>query len=176
MNQYFLLLLSFLFLCTNLHSQSRNLSGDNRKFRLCPVEKVKALTPPTMDGGRLGVNLLVDGKLPKDGWRSTWTAWFKKNPSIDFDLGSEKRIGVIRIYYQPWDRADELSEVKVEVSADGENFLEFNEYEGFTSTPAKGVWAEIDLRAVKARYFRLSPVYRGWGNLWGEVEFWEIAK
>ena len=80
-----------------------------------------------MDGGRLGVNLLIDGKLPKDGWRSTWTAWFKKNPSIDFDLGSEKRIGVIRIYYQPWDRADELSEVKVEVSADGETFLEFND-------------------------------------------------
>ena len=35
--------------------------------------------------------------------------------------------------------------------------------------------AEIDLRAVKARYFRLSPQYQGWGHLWGEVEFWEIA-
>ena len=176
MNHYFGFLLSFILLFASLHSQSRNLNGDDRKFRLSPVQKVNALIPPTMDGKRLGVDLLIDGKLPKDGWRSTWTAWFKKNPSIDFDLGSEKRIGVIRIYYQPWDRADELSEVKVEVSADGETFLEFNEYEGFASTPAKGEWAEIDLRAVKARYFRLSPKYRGWGNLWGEVEFWEIAK
>ena len=85
-------------------------------------------------------------------------------------------MGVIRIYYQPWDRSDEFSEVKVEVSADGETFLEINEYDGFVSSTAKGVWAEIDLQAVKARYFRLSPKYRGWGHLWGEVEFWEIAK
>ena len=42
----------------------------------------------------------------------------EKNPSIDFDLGEQKRIGVIRIYFQPWDRADELMEVKVEVSRD----------------------------------------------------------
>ena len=175
MKTYFIvfLLLSF---CIPVLSQSRNLNGDDRKFRLCPVEKVDTPTPPTMDGGSLGVGLLVDGKLPKDGWRSTWTAWFKKNPTLIFDLGSEKRVGVIRIYYQPWDRSDEFSEVKVEVSADGETFLEFNEYVGFVSSTAKGVWAEIDLQAVKARYFRLSPKYRGWGHLWGEVEFWEIAK
>ena len=53
-----------------------------------------------MDGGRLGVNRLIDGQLPDSGWRSTWAVWMKKNPSIDFDLGGEKRIGVIRIYFQ----------------------------------------------------------------------------
>ena len=60
-----------------------------------------------MDGGRLGVDRLIDGKLPESGWRSTWTVWMKKNPSLAFDLGTEKRIGVIRIYFQPWDRSDE---------------------------------------------------------------------
>ena len=67
-------------------------------------------------------------------------------------------------------------EVKVEVSNDGKNFVEFNEYVDFSSDREKGVWAEMDLRAVRARYFRLSPKYRGWGNQWGEVEFWELRK
>jgi hypothetical protein len=99
----------------------------------------------------------------------------KKNPSLTFDLGAEKRIGVIRIYFQPWDRSDELMEVKVEVSRDGENYMLFNEYEGFVAEKGKSAWAEVDLRAVKAQYFRIAPKYQGWGNQWGEVEFWEIS-
>ena len=94
---------------------------------------------------------------------------------LSFDLGSVRRIGVIRIYYQPWDRAQELLKVKVEVSLDNQKFLTFNEYNGFVSEKSKGVWAEIDLKAIKARYFRITPEYDGWGNQWGEVEFWEIA-
>ena len=68
----------------------------------------------------------------------------KKNPSIDFDLGEQKRIGVIRIYFQPWDREDELMEVKVEVSRDGKNFMLFNEYEGFVAEKGKAAWAEVN--------------------------------
>lgn len=162
-------------LFSGLESQERKINGDERKFKLIPVNEVKTLLAPTLDSGRLGVDLLIDGKLPKDGWRSTWTAWLKKNPTLIFNLGNEKRIGIIRIYFQPWDRSDELSEVKVEVSRDGETFLEFNQYQGFVSEKGKGVWAEMDLHAVKAQYFRLTPKYRGWGNLWGEVEFWEIT-
>ena len=150
--------------------------GDSRKFKLSPVIKVSSPDKPTMDGRRLTMDLLIDGKLPKDGWRSSWTAWYKVNPSFVFDLGKEKRIGIVRVYFQPWDRGDELAEIKVEVSRDGERFLDFNEYEGFVAERGKGAWAEIDLRAVKARYFRLSPKYQGWGHLWGEVEFWEIVK
>ena len=149
--------------------------GDSRKFRLSPVAQVSSPDKPTMDGRRLTIDLLIDGKLPEDGWRKTWTAWYKVNPKLTFDLGEEKRIGVIRIYFQPWDRGDELAEVKVEVSRDGNRFLDFNEYEGFSAERGKGAWAEIDLRAVKARYFRISPLYQGWGHLWGEVEFWEIS-
>lgn len=163
-----------LFLSTLLHGQNRTVKGDSRKFKLAPVENVKSSIGPTMDGGRLGVNRLIDGQLPDSGWRSTWTVWMKKNPSIDFDLGEEKRIGVIRIYFQPWDRADELMELKVEVSRDGENFMLFNEYKGFVAEKGKAAWAEVDLRAVKAQFFRITPKYQGWGNQWGEVEFWEI--
>jgi hypothetical protein len=160
---------------TFLMSQSRARDGDSRKFRLSPVVQVSSSKNPTMDAGRLNVSLLKDGKLPEDGWRSTWTAWFKVDPVVTFDLGSDKKIGVIRIYFQPTDRADELAEVKVEVSRDGKEFLDFNEYEGFLTEKGKGAWAELDLRAVNARYFRISPKFQGWGHLWGEVEFWEIA-
>ena len=160
---------------TFLLSQSRARDGDYRKFRLSPVVQVNSSKNPTMDAGRLNVSLLKDGKLPKDGWRSTWTAWFKVDPVVTFDLGSDKKIGVIRIYFQPTDRADELAEVKVEVSRDGKQFLDFNEYEGFLTEKGKGAWAELDLQAVNARYFRISPKFQGWGHLWGEVEFWEIA-
>jgi hypothetical protein len=51
----------------------------------------------------------------------------------------------------------------------------FNEYEGFVAEKGKSAWAEVDLRAVKAQYFRIAPKYQGWGNQWGEVEFWEIS-
>lgn len=160
---------------TFLLSQTRARDGDSRKFKLSPIVKVSSSKTPTMDAGRLNVNLLMDGKLPDDGWRSTWTAWFKVDPVVTFDLGLDKKIGIIRIYFQPTDRADEFADVKVEVSRDGKQFVAFNEYEGFVTEKGKGAWAEVDLRAVNARYFRLSPRFQGWGHLWGEVEFWEIS-
>lgn len=160
---------------TLLLSQTRARDGDSRKFKLSPIVKVSSSQNPTMDAGRLNVNLLMDGKLPDDGWRSTWTAWFKVDPVVTFDLGLDKKIGIIRIYFQPTDRADEFADVKVEVSRDGKQFVAFNEYEGFVTEKGKGAWAEVDLRAVNARYFRLSPRFQGWGHLWGEVEFWEIS-
>ena len=150
------ILTSLFFLVSFIYGQNRSINGDSRKFRLAPVQNVKSSVGPTMDGGRLGVNRLIDGQLPDSGWRSTWTVWMKKNPSIDFDLGRE-RIGVIRIYFQPWDRADELMELKVEVSRDGENFMLFNEYKGFVAEKGKAAWAEVDLRAVKAPIFSYHP-------------------
>ncbi len=174
LKSHFSLLCIGVFSVLFLNGQDRSLTGDARKFRLVPVQTVKSTIGPTMDGGRLGVECLIDGKLPKSGWRSSWTVWMKKNPSIAFNLGAEKRVGIIRIYFQPWDRSDELMEVKVEVSRDGENYMLFNEYEGFVAEKGKAAWAEVDLRVVKAQYFRITPKYQGWGNQWGEVEFWEI--
>ena len=169
---YFFLLVGSLSI---LLAEARSREGDARTFKLSPLVKVTSSHKPTMNAGRLGVDLLMDGKLPKDGWPSTWTAWFKDEPVISFDLGAEKNIGIIRIFFQPTDRTDELAEVRVEVSRDGGNYLEFNEYVDFKTEKGKGAWAEIDLRSVKARFFRLSPKFQGWGHLWGEVEFWEVT-
>ena len=157
-----------------LSGQERSRKGDPRKYALAPVAKAEATPPPSMEARRLGPDKLVDGKLPEDGWRSTWTVWHKSNPTLTFDLGSDLSIGVIRVYFEAWDRSDELAKVKVEVSRDGVNYVDFNEYAGFTAERGKGTWAEMDLREVKARYFRLTPSYQGWGVIWGEVEFWEI--
>ena len=82
------------------NGQERSISGDSRNFKLCPVKEVQSSLPPTMDSGRYSVQSLIDGKLPKDGWRSTWTAWFKVDPVVTFDLGDYKKIGIIRIYFQ----------------------------------------------------------------------------
>ena len=68
-----------------------------------------------------------------------------------------------------------LMEVKVEVSRDGENYMLFNEYEGFVAEKGKSAWAEVDLRAVKAQYFPNNPKVSGMGKPMGEVEFWEIS-
>ena len=32
---------------------------------------------------------LLDGNLPADGFRSTWTAWYKTDPQLTFNLGKE---------------------------------------------------------------------------------------
>lgn len=157
-------------------SQDRSRKGDTRKYALVPVAKVESTRPPSLEARRFGPDKLIDGKLPANGWRSTWTAWYKDNPTLTFDLGSENTIGVIRIFFQPWDRSDELAQVKVEVSRDGVNYVDFNTYAGFVSERGEGAWAEMDLRQIKARFFRLSPKFQGWGHLWGEVEFWGIKK
>ena len=72
-------LVSLIMLLSFLNGQSRSISGDTRNFKLSPVRTVKSNIGPTMDGGRLGVNRLIDGKLPKSGWRSTWTVWEEKS-------------------------------------------------------------------------------------------------
>ena len=109
-------------------------------------------------------------------WRSSWTAWYQKNPTLIFDLGKEKKIGAIRIYFQAFARDDELKSILVEVSLDGESYLPFNEYGEITSLRERGTWVEMDLKSIRARYFRLTPKYQGWGHQWGEVEFWELTR
>jgi hypothetical protein len=147
-----------------------------RSLKLTEVVGISSSIEPTTEAARYGLNRLLDGKLPKDGWRSTWTAWYQKDPVITFDLGSVKKIGVIRVFFQAWAREDELKNIDVEVSIDGENFELFNRYGQIVTLREKGTWVEMDLRAVSARYFRLGPRFQGWGHHWGEVEFWEIAE
>jgi len=146
-----------------------------RSLKFCKIVNFESSIPPTMDARRYGMERLFDGKLPSDGWRSQWTAWYQKNPSITLDCGKEKRIGAIRVYFQAFARDDELKSILVEVSLDGQKFLPFNEYGEIISLRERGRWVEMNLKAVRARYFRLTPQYQGWGHQWGEVELWELS-
>ena len=166
----------FFVLLTWVFGQPSPTPDSSRALRLSEIKDVDSSIPPTMDAARYGVKRLFDGKLPRDGWRSTWTAWYQKNPVLTFDCGTEKRIGVIRLYFQAFSREDELKSIQVEVSLDGKRFLPFNKYGEIISVREKGVWVEMDLKAVKGRYFRLSPQFQGWGHQWGEIEFWELTR
>ena len=65
---------------------------------------------------------LVDLQFPADGWRSTWTAWFKKDPELTFNLGGLRQMNKIRIYHQPFERDDELMDVAVWIADEEMNF------------------------------------------------------
>jgi hypothetical protein len=51
---------------------------------------------PNQSGTTYPADLLLDGKLPDDGWRNSWTAWFKVNPVLTFNLGGERLLNKIR--------------------------------------------------------------------------------
>jgi len=146
-----------------------------RSLRIAEVVNLSASVLPTTDKALYGLERLLDGKLPKDGWRSSWTAWYQQDPSLTFDLGNEKKIGAIRLFFQAWSRDDELKSIDVEVSLNGEDYSLFNRYGNIISSRERGTWVEMDLRSVRARYFRLTPRFQGWGHQWGEVEFWELS-
>ena len=147
-----------------------------KSLSLTEVRGISANINPNTDSARYGLNRLLDGKLPKEGWRSTWTAWYQKDPVITFDLGGVKKIGLIRVFFQAWAREDELKTIDVEVSMDGENFELFNRYGQIVTLREKGTWVEMNLKAVSAQYFQLAPQFQGWGHHWGEVEFWEVVE
>ena len=77
---------------------------------------------PNQSGSVYGVDRLLDGELPLDGWRSSWTAWFKEDPLLTFNLGKERSMNKIRIYFQPYDRADEFKEVEIWTADEEMNF------------------------------------------------------
>lgn len=158
-----------------LYGQVSPIPDPQRSLRIAEVANLSASVLPTMDKALYGLERLLDGKLPKDGWRSSWTAWYQKDPSLTFDLGNEKKIGAIRLFFQAWSRDDELKSIDVEVSLNGEDYSLFNRYGNIISSRERGTWVEMDLRSVRARYFRLTPRFQGWGHQWGEVEFWELS-
>ena len=89
-----------------------------------------ATPPPNQSGGTYPASKLLDGQLPADGWRSTWTAWFKSNPQLTFNLGKKREMNKLRIYFQPYERAAELKEVAVYVADEEMNFELLDTFEG----------------------------------------------
>ena len=96
---------------------------------------------PTTEAARYGLNRLLDGKL-QGWWRSTWTAWYQKDPVITFDLGSVKKLGNSGIFQAG--REDELKSIDVEVSIDGENFTAVSSLWSDRNSSGKGhLWKWI---------------------------------
>ena len=110
--------------------------------------------------------------LPEDGWRSTWTAWNKKNPELTFNLGGIRELNKIRIYHQPFDRPDELMEIEVWVADEELNFELYGTFPGETGPTEQGRFTDIPMDRLETQAVRLFPKYRGWGHQLGEVEFW----
>ena len=127
---------------------------------------------PNETGAVYGVNRLLDGKLPVDGWRSSWTAWYKVDPVLTFNLGKERSMNKIRIYFQPYDRSDEFKEVEIWTADEEMNFSLYKTLPGGVGLREQGLFAEYDLQGVQTRAIRLAPKFQGWGHQWGEVEFW----
>ena len=132
---------------------------------------VIATPPPNESAGSFSANNLLDQQLPSDGWRSTWTAWNKVNPQLTFNLGREKDLSHLRIYFQPYDRADELKEVEVYVADEEMNFSLHKVFPGIVSPLEKGKFMEIDMSGVSTRAIRLEPKYQGWGHMWERLNF-----
>ena len=127
---------------------------------------------PTESGSSFPASALLDGQLPLDGWRSSWTAWYKKNPLLTFNLGKKRIMDKIRVYYQPYERADELFEVEIWTADEQMNFSLWKTMPGPVKPKGIGVFIEYDLTGVTTRAIRLAPKFQGWGHQWGEVEFW----
>ncbi len=131
-----------------------------------------ATPPPNQDAGTYPASKLLDGQLPADGWRSTWTAWFKSNPLLTFNLGKTRLMNKLRIYFQPYERAGELKEVAVYVADEEMNFGLLDEFAGGAGPVQQGKYVEFDMNGIETQAIRLEPEYDGWGHMWGEVEFW----
>ncbi|MDG1173025.1 MAG: discoidin domain-containing protein, partial [Opitutales bacterium] len=133
---------------------------------------VKADPEPNDKGSTYPASKLLDGQLPRDGWRSTWTAWYGVNPQLTFNLGREWPLSKVRIYYQPFARDDELKLIDVYVADDEMNFLHYETVNDFVGPLERGKFIEFSLEGISTQAVRLVPQFQGWGHQWGEVEFW----
>ena len=78
----------------------------------------------------------------------------------------------LRIYFQPYERAAELKEVKVFIADEEMNFEHLDSFPGGPGPVQQGKYAEFSMDGVTTQAIRLEPEYDGWGHMWGEVEFW----
>ena len=78
----------------------------------------------------------------------------------------------IRIYYQPYERADELMEIEIWTADEEMGFSLWKTMPGPVKPKGIGVFVEYDMTGVTTRAIRLAPKFQGWGHQWGEVEFW----
>ncbi|NCV19772.1 MAG: hypothetical protein EBW42_13660, partial [Rhodobacterales bacterium] len=112
---------------------------------------VLAAPKPNDSGGTYSERKLIDLQFPDDGWRSSWTAWFKKDPELTFNLGGLRQMNKIRIYHQPFERDDELMDVAVWIADEEMNFELLKTIPGEVGTTEQGRFTDIDLEGISTQ-------------------------
>ena len=133
---------------------------------------IKTIPEPNDRGTSYPATKLLDGQLPRDGWRSTWTAWYGVNPQLTFTFNREWPMSKIRLYYQPFVRDDELKQIDAYIADDEMNFFHHKTVLDMFGPLERGKFIEFSLEGVSTQGVRLVPQFQGWGHQWGEVEFW----
>ena len=126
---------------------------------------VKSIPEPNDKGASYPASKLIDGLEPKNGWRSTWTAWYGVDPQITFSFKRSWELNKARLYFQPFARDDELKLIQV-YTADDE--LDFNLFSTVDAgrTVEQGKWVESHSRVWTLRLFDCS--IPGMGHQWGK--------
>ena len=135
---------------------------------------VKAIPEPNDKGASYPASKLIDGLVPKNGWRSTWTAWYGVDPQITFSFKRSWELSKARLYFQPFARDDELKLIQVYAADDELNFNLFSTIDELVGPVEQGKWVEFSLEGVDTQAIRLLPQFQGWGHQWGELEIWVI--
>ncbi|MDA0343857.1 MAG: hypothetical protein O3B07_06670, partial [Verrucomicrobia bacterium] len=135
---------------------------------------VKAIPEPNDKGASYPASKLIDGLEPKNGWRSTWTAWYGVDPQLTFSFKRSWELSKARLYFQPFARDDELKSVEVMAADDELNFYYLKTLTEIVGPVEQGKWVEFPLEGIDTQAIRLSPQFQGWGHQWGEVEFWVV--
>jgi hypothetical protein len=135
---------------------------------------VKAIPEPNDKGASYPASKLIDGLEPKNGWRSTWTAWYGVDPQITFSFKRSWELNKARLYFQPFARDDELKLIQVFAADDELNFNLFSTIDELVGPVEQGKWVEFSLEGVDTQAIRLLPQFQGWGHQWGELEIWVI--
>ena len=150
------------------HASDRSRDGPEiHESSLSPVAKIS--TPKSRLWTVVGHHGSSDRwKIAKDGHGPLGRP-VQNQPRVCFRFGRGEENGIVRIYFS-LGTGDELAEIKVEVSRDGESFVDFNEYEGFVADRGKGLGRK-SICGPSRRYFRLSPKFQGCGHLWGRLNF-----
>ena len=121
---------------------------------------VKAIPEPNDRGASYPSSKLVDGLLPKDGWRSTWTAWYGIDPQITFSFNRRWLLNKSRVYFQPYAWDDELKSIHVLAADDELNFELLNTIEDLAGPVEKGKWQSFHWMILKLRRCDFRPSFK----------------
>ena len=114
---------------------------------------------------------MIDGLEPKNGWRSTWTAWYGVDPQLTLVLNGPGVSG--QALLPTVTRDDKLKSVEVMANDDELNFYYLTTLSEIVGPVDQGKWVEFPPKELIRRQSD-SPCNFRVGHQWGEVEFWVV--